>query len=427
MKAQEQELVQPTLGQERPGGWEQRVAQNVDFTNIDQVTGRNSALKRPGYEKIISLTGAHSGFYYDRDKFLCGSDLGICLVTPKNSSYEVIASLQNTKALISWVQHNGMFYWTNGEENGRIKLGANGPWGIERAGRPGISTSATGGMPAGKYQVVCIFLRGREEGGAGKGVPVTVAAGGGIQLTNIPQPQDATIDGIRIYITRQNTDAFQRYDDIAVGTTSLLITEKEKLGKRLETQFYDIPPVGHLITKREGDIAIAVRNILYICMPQRPWLFKRSEATFPFLEDITFLEGTGDGYYVSSDRLYFIKWDSKEEVYKDEMLPPGYEPIPGSAMSVPAHWFGIEKGRESDPLFWWTKRGFPVLGFEGGRIVPVGADKLSIPAYKIGATLLRERAGIMNIITAFNQNAPVSKFGATDSLSITLNKRGESS
>lgn len=421
MRAREQELIQPTVGQEQPGAWEQRIARNVDLTGLGAGKGRNSVVRRTGYEKIISLEAAHSGFRFE-DGILCGSAEGICLVNPKNKAYEVLAVPANSSALISWIEFNGTVYWANGEECGRIKDETAEPWGIERAGRPNLTVSSSGGMPAGRYQVVCLFLRGSEEGSAGSGVVVSVPEGGGIQLSSIPQPTDSSITGIRIYVTKQNGEVFLRHSDVAVGTTSVLLTEKAGLGKRLQTQFMAQPPVGSLLARRNADVAIAKGEFLYVCLPQRPWLYVPMTGIFPFSAPIRMVAPVNDGFFVDADRLYFLRWVSREEVYKTQMLPEDYEAIPRSLIMVPPFWFGIE-GEEAI-AFWWTTRGFPVIGLPGGQLRPVSADKMAVPAYSKAASLLREREGIRQLLTAFYDDAPRSKLGASDALEVTINKRG---
>lgn len=412
LKGREHELVGPTVGQEVPGGFELREAKNFDITDRGRIRGRT------GYEKKLALTGAHSGFPVGR-KILCGSDAGICLVDVDNWTYEVLVSSVNPDALISWAKVGTRVYWMNGETSGIIEGGVNRDWGIARPGKVTATASSTGGLPAGEYQVALTFLLNGEESGATIATKVTVPELGGISLTSIPQGGDT----IRVYVTRQDGDVLFRHSDLPLGTTSFTVTAGA-LGKRLMTQFANKPPVGHIVREHNGRLFIARGDTIFYTMPQIYSLCRISKDFLPrFPERIKMICPTEGGFYVDAGELYFVSFPNAESPALVEELGSDYSVIEGTDREVPAFWFGVET--PGNVGFWWTERGWPVVGGPEGAIRPLGEDKLAIPKYEFGATLLREREGLKQLISAFRFDARDSNFAVSDSLEVTVNYRGQ--
>ena len=423
MRAREADLVQPTVGQEQPGGLEQRVADNVDITNTTS-QGQNTVQRRSGYELVVTLTGAHSGVRaLGSDQILCGSAAGIVLAQPKNDSYTILTVPTPPMAPISWVRFTNRMYWTNGQEHGIIEEESAKVWGVPRAGLVGAVAAVSGGLSAGKYQVLATFLRDGEEGGTGAGVECTVAEGGGITVT---LPQAANADTIRLYVTEQNGDVFFHHSELPMGTAQFLLTQKKPLGKELQTQWAGPPPVGNLICAHKGRILIAVNNLLYYTMPQLPGLSRPSiDVLPPFAGTIKMVQSVDDGIWIDDGRLLFVPFRMAEDPELNSMLDFDHSVIPGTVQSCPPYWFDLQ-GVKENVIFFWTRRGFPMVAGPGGLLVPVGEDKMAIPDYPGGASLLREQGGMRQLLTSFSSAAPKSKFGASDSLEVTVHMRGES-
>jgi len=422
MRAKESDLIQPTIGQEQPGALEQRVANNVDITDTTG-QGKNTVQRRVGYQLAVALVGAHSGVRaVDGERILCGSASGIALVQPKNGTYEILFTPNAPMSPISWTRFTNRVYWTNGEEHGVIIEEQAKTWGVPRAGRVTTTAAVTGNLLAGDYQVLCTFLRDGEEGGTGIGVSCTVEAGGGI-IVDLPQATDADI--IRVYMTEQNGDVFFRHSDLPMGTAQFLLTKKSPLGKELQTQWTAPPPIGTLLCKHNSRILIAKGNLLYYTMPQLPGLYQPSIDILPPLAgQIRMVQSVEDGIWVDDGRLLFIPFQKAEDPELHNMLDFDYSTIPGTAQSCPPFWFGLQ-GIKQNVIFFWTRRGFPMVAGPGGMLVPIGEDKMAISDYSDGASLLREQGGFRQILTSFGTNAPKSKFGASDSLEVTVHMRGE--
>lgn len=406
-RGKEHDLVQPTVGQEQPGLLELREAQNFDLSN------EKSLISRDGYELWVSLAGAHSIKRLGA-KLVCGADSGLCLVDLAQKTSSVLNTAVEPGTPISWAQAGPGMYWTNGSQCGRIIGGANQVWGVDRPGAPTVSASAVGGMKAGKYQVTLTSLFGLEESGAGKGQEVAVAENGGITLTNIPSVGDY----IRIYVTKQNGDVFFWHSDIPAGTLTYLIGDKV-LKKPLATQFATRPPIGHIIAYNDGRIYIAKGNVLYYTMPQRYGLYRPSvDFLPPFNSTIKMIQPVDGGLYVDDGSLYFVRIDKIDGPQLQEPLPVEHSVKEGTNVSVPPYWFDLE-GQELIG-YWWTEQGFPVLGLPDGKVQAIGKDKIAIPKYTRGATLLRQKEGWNQLISAFNRSAPASNFACTDTLTATL-------
>lgn len=411
----EQDLISPIIDQKEIGRLELREAKNFDLTN------RLSLVSRAGYSKILDIPGAHSGFPFE-DKIVCMCSEGLILIDPLAKTYSVINANVSTDFPVSYARYGNQLYWANGSENGKIENGINSSWGLTRPGSPTVEATSDGGFTAGNYQVVLTFIDGYMETGAGKGVPVSLSSGNGIRLTNIPQPENGTAK-IRVYITPVNGEVFLKYSEFLAGTTEAFLTTGA-LGKRLNTQFFDKPPVGHIVRKFRDRLLIAKGKFIFYSAPQRPNLFRPSvDVLPPFNGRIKMIVPVQDGFFVDDGSLSFVSFSKSDDTAIIRLLPEEHSVIEGSDVLVPGYWFGLQ-GTKEPVGFWWTSKGFPVIGGPGGQVTPVGDKEIAIPQYKVGASLLKEKNGLRQIISAFVGGGSGTSFGVSDVLTATLVTRG---
>mgnify|MGYP001185039064 CR=1 FL=1 len=408
----EQDLASPIFNQEQPGPLEAREIKNFNLTN------KETLVSRDGYVKEVSLTSPHSGFPFDPYV------LGVCSqgLVGVHTETKAITVLKNVSPFLtmSFVRFGDGVFWANGEEKGKIVKTVGGignvDWGIPTPPNPTLAVGTGGGLRAGLYQVALTYLSGYVESGASTVKQIDVPAGGSILLTNIPQEATKT----RIYVSSFNGEVLYKYADVT-GTSATIVSGT--LGRKLETQFMEEPPIGHILRYYRGRIIIAKDKWVFYTVPQRPHLCKISVDWLPpFSRRIRMIQTVEDGFYVDNGELYFVQFSKADEVKLVTLLAEQFGVIEGTDLSVPAHIF--QEAGDGNLAYWWTKRGFPVVGKKGGIIVPVGKKELSIDQYGSGASVLLEKSGLTQIISSFGGGGPRSNVGLSDSLTATIINRG---
>jgi hypothetical protein len=148
-------------------------------------------------------------------------------------------------------------YWANETAKGKIRNGVNSEWGTQRPPRqPDCIPIATGGLHAGDYRVALTWIAD-EESGTGMGKRVTVAAGGGIRVTNLPTPP-SYVTKYAIWISSVNGKDMYLYGEYAVSVAEVYIGRLTAAGFlpdiKITTQFgYNPLPQG-LICAHYGRI-----------------------------------------------------------------------------------------------------------------------------------------------------------------------------
>jgi hypothetical protein len=170
-----------------------------EAVNVD-LTGSGKLRRRAGYTARVAATGAHSLWSYG-DTVLYVSDGYLWKLDPRTwTTTNLLAGFTDSRVSYEGIGQHAFF--TDGSRLGRydtLSGAAAWGWGVDSpGGQPDVSATSYGGLAAGKYQVAVTFraLSGLESG-TSEAVTVDVPAGGGIQLTDIPQ---GTGETVRIYV-----------------------------------------------------------------------------------------------------------------------------------------------------------------------------------------------------------------------------------
>lgn len=397
-----------------------RAAENVDL-------GRSGIpQRRQGTSKKISATNFHS--LYATPSF------GWMLASNNNALTSYDAALNATVLrtglapyqVLSYDDINNEVFWSNGFQSGKVNsAGVNVPWGVEKpGGTPFVTATAAGGLSAGTYQVACTFSTASgEEGGSTLATVVSVAEGGGIALSSIPQPTDTRVLLVRCYITQTNGDVLYWTRDIPVGMTSVTLGVGLH-GKALETQWLSPMPPGQIVRYGNGRLWVAVGNVVWYSDPLYYGQTRRSSNFITFSDNIDVMEypneGDGSGLFVAAGkRTYFIAGQNPKEMQLRIVHPFGA--VRGTGATVPGAWFDPQLG--GNVAYWMDSEGSLVLGLAGGAIRPLTSDIYLAPVADSGATLVREIDGLRQIITNL-RGAGVNTAGASDSLVGTITRHG---
>jgi hypothetical protein len=319
-------------------------------------------------------------------------------------------------APITFLDENEDVYYTNGWITGKLTVSdygrvyTDGPWGMERPARQPVSTPLVyGGMHAGSYQVAITYRSAQgEEGGTGVAATVPVAAGGGIALTDIPQP--TTASHIRVYASMADGDVLYYYGEYPAGTAGITLAAFQS-DVRLETQFGHPPPAGQALCLHNGRIYIAQGSVVWYTDPLRYGLYRPHTHFWLFPEAVRLMASVADGVYVATEeRTYFTSGIDTDALNRAEVLP--YGAAAGTVVQVP----------KTQLVAWFSHRGW-VLAGPGGQVKNAMEDRNAVSKFRAGAGLFREANGLRQMVAVL-RDGEASGLMAQDYVDYETARRG---
>lgn len=377
-----------------------RAAINVDFSD----TG--SASRRSGYTKFVSLPGAHSLWTH--------ADLGYMAVADATTLYGLTADGDLTALVtglngseISYCMTPKGVYWANDSRTGCLTFGMEAQsWGVETPNTTFLITPVSGGgLDAGLYGLTVTFISpDGEEGGAPATQYVTVAAGGGIQLSGLPTPQDTSITEIRVYVTSANGTQLFYAGTTLVGASSFLIGQGPR-GRELRTQFYQpLPPLKYPVLKA-GRLFGAYGDLMVWSDPLYYGLTHYKDNYIKVPDPITMIAAPDSQkfllYIGTENRTYVLSADSLEDARLAPVAFTGV--VPGSMAMVMPDAINIQEVVAPVPV-WVDARGVPNAGTEFG-VVPVHS-RFVYPIYSEAAAAFVQIDGVSRYIVGGRGGAP---------------------
>jgi hypothetical protein len=363
-------------------------AMNVDIDDFGYIR------RRDGYEQIRS--GVIHSLYSLGSTALFGDGTTIRLMRADETSTELVNGLSG--APISYVELNGEVYWSNGSQSGVINGSVNRSWGIPAGPIPVVAVSATGVLPAGKYQVACTYVRNTgEEGGTFQSSQITLGAAGGIVVSIPAAAPAADITHVNVYCSTENGEQEYYVRSVALGSGSTTITTLATAGRTLTTQGYGPFPTCTDLEVAHGRIFGAYGVQVVYTPPMRYSLHRPNRDFFMFKSPVRMIAAAEDGLYVSDDSsTYWLNGTDPEKVSMVEVFP--YPAVAGTKVYDPAD------GTTS----WFSERGW-IVGKDGGKAENV-MEKRVIPGVvsPTGAGLFREYNGIKQVVAIVDETAPHS-------------------
>lgn len=386
-----------------------RKALNVDISKS------GDPRRRVGYTKLLDLASAHSLFSNGSITLLVTNSL-LTRLWPDSMNTQTVAPVNG---LISYSDIDGVIYYTDGDVLMRVLPDGTHKraWVPNPPGAPTVGTAAAGSLRPGTYQIAITNISDTgEESGADIGTSITIDAGG-IQLTDIPQSADAA--AVRLYMTVANGDILYAQGDIPMGTSSATVGAHH-LGRKLETQFAEPMPAGHILCHHYGRLYSAVDDMLVYSEALRPGLTRLMDNYFPpFPERIKIVLHHTTGIFVVADKTYFLSGGNPEQMTISEVSP--LSGVEGTGADVSASILGIE-AHGTAPT-WFSDNG-TVVGGPGGVVIPLMESKVAVGEYGSGAALYREENGIRSLVTALQDKGDASKFSTSDSMSMEVRRNG---
>lgn len=378
----------------------------VNAVNLD-VNKEGILTRRDGSTVVISAV-AHS--LWGRDQatafYVKGTDL--CMLTESSPGTVVSATLRagvfQVRRPLSYVLVNGDTYYSNGLITGMIRADNSlHPWGVELPSRRPSLTRAAGNLPSGWYMVALQYVTDRGEvGGMTQAVAINVVADSSIVVSSIPQPVDADVEFISIYVSEQNGDVLYHYGDYALGTTSATLTATSTAGDVARNILSDVMPPTDLLEYYNGRIYGATGSLIWYTNPLQYGQCAPRSNFIPMNGTVSIIKAVSDGVFVGTDSaVIFFKGDGPEEFTLEPVFD--YGAIPGSGIT-------IQKDHPDIVVSFLTERGF-VKGSAGGKVDTGDKERAMVGMFTQGAAFFRELNGVRQVVTTMRgqtRNALVS-------------------
>jgi hypothetical protein len=394
-----------------------------ELLNVDLSNSGGVSLRR-GYEKVYDAgsDSVHSLFSSKKHTvFVQGSNL-----MELNTDYTANALIAvDPNSMMSYAEINNRIYFSNGVDTGVVNEdGTMSEWGVKSpSGQPLLTLNPLGDLWAGTYQVAITFVAADgEESGAALADTIEVPAGNGITCSLFPTDPDAAF--INIYLTAPNGTTLYHRAKVPMGTVNVdFITNPPNYGKQLETQFMEQMPPGHIVRYFKGHMWVAIDDVLVFSQPLRYGLYDPRHDYFRFPSKITIVQRVEDGVYVVADQTYFLAGNDPKQMQQRVVYSEGA--VEETGLNVPPT---MIKEDQFDTIpdylaFWYSVKG-AVLGLPGGQVQTITEDRMDIPEFGYGASLLRNERGIRQLVTSLSNRGNASGFGASDHATAEVRRNG---
>lgn len=372
-------------------------ATNCDITNSERIQTRY------GQTVVQALSNAHSIWSHGAlCLFVQGGALKRLL---PDETVATIKTLVSNNLMAYEAGADGVAYYTNGVDRGRVVNGVYSCWGVPvPVSQPAADISA-GNLPTGKYLYAMTFIRSDGlEGGTGISGEIELTTKSGIQFSGLEVSTNAEVTGKAIYLSTTNGEVLYRAQLLTNATTTFLYQgDSLDLTVPLTTQFASPPPAGHLIGRFNGSLYVCTGNLAYQSDPYAYETFRLADKFMQFTGKLTMFIGLNSSIWTSTDdgRVFHLIGEQPEKMTSKEA--DAGSAILGTALTTTASILakvevtsgtGADEAGTTDSLvaMWASDRGIYV-GYETGDAHNLTETTYSFPPGQLGAAMVRQLRG----------------------------------
>lgn len=359
--------------------------------NVD-ISKEGIVRRRPGFKRVVNNLGMHSLYGYG-SKLLFVDRGSLMLFNPDLRMGDVLGVVGDFP--LSYAEYNGAVYMCNVQGAWRLVDSVLYPVGVVNYYLGGLPfmvdhDNQTEWTHKVAVAVSCVDIHGEESG---------AKVIGECDLSDLPESGD--LGDLRIYSTAGAAGAW-----VLVGS----VEPCEVLG--LEPL-----PGGHFITGHGGRLCVAVDNCVVFSEALRPHLYDPATNVVPFVGKIRMLLSNGDCLYVADDRgVWVLKGKdlfeaSLEQVSSAIIVTGSALVVSSSALPVGREDMNISEGEGL--VVFLTEHGY-VGGRGNGSLVGLSRGLVKLPAGIEGCTVLLERDGMAQLVSAINATSLGAVGTATD-------------
>lgn len=357
-----------------------RNAVNIDIDNAGKIRRRN------GFARVLSASGAHSGFSCGGGTFFVDGTRLMRL--NEDNTAETVC---NVSGPVSYEYFDGIVYFSDGVTTRKIDASGNvSRWGYDYPPAP-VMGSAPGMMPAGTYLAAMTYQTPDGiEHGASNPSSITLNSEGSIVFNYLPLRPDATLN---LYLSAANGKTLYRVGS-AASSSFLVIAEQTGDGAALDKQQISPPPAGSIIRHHAARMYVAQGKVLWYSEPFALSHYRLGAGFIQFEDDIAVIESTDAGLWIATAKQTFLLAPETAEA-------PGlnqrasYGAVPGSST----------KDELTGNAMWYSTRGL-VIGGKQGEFVNVQERMVAADTGAGCAVMVRENNGVRQFVASVRNAQP---------------------
>lgn len=271
---------------------------------------------------------------------------------------------------------NGIYQY-NGQSAQRL--------GIDTPGAP-IVTAGSGSLEAGSYGVALSWLRGALESPVSAVTHCAVGAQGALQVL-LPMALDASITGVRLYLTRQNGGELLRAGDHPASLPEVSIALLPKLGASVQFLHMEPMPTGQYLGLWQGRLVVSNGRTLRFSEALAYHVHDPRHGFVQMPQRITFVAPVDGGLWVGQvDHVVFLRGTAPQELVFERKTSRA--PVPGSAVALASDEAVEASGGGRAAVAWLSSAGF-AMGTPDGGIIEPQAQRLRAISATAGSTVVQ--------------------------------------
>ena len=347
--------------------------------NVD-ISKEGIVRRRPGFKRVVNTPGMHSLYAYG-DKLLFVDRGSLMLFNPETRVGDVLGLVGDSP--LHYTEYNGYVYMSSIQGCWRLDNGVLHPVGVANWYSGGLPFTGDHDNQTEWAHKVTVAVSVVSPYGEESGAKII----GECDYSDLPESGDW--GDLRLYSTSGAAGAW-----VLVGS----VEPCEVLGM-------EVLPGGHFITGHKGRLCVAVDNCVVFSEALRPHLYDPATNVIPFVGKIKMLVSNGDCLYVADDRgVWILKGKDLFEASLERVSSAII--VTGSALVVPST--ALPAGREDMDIsegeglvVFLTEHGY-VGGKGNGSLVNLSRGLVKLPAGREGHTVLLERDGMAQLVSAIN-------------------------
>ena len=253
-----------------------------------------------------------------------------------------------------------------------------------------------GSLDAGDYGVAVAWLRGSLESAPSQIKTAHVPASGSLEIT-LPLCLDATVTGVRLYLTTPNGGELAREQDYPLGAATIVVSVSPKLGAPAQFQHLSPMPTGQYLAYWRGRLLTAKGNVLRFSEALTYHLHSERHGFVQMPQRITFVQPVDGGIWIGQvDHVAFLAGSTPDQLSMSRKTAKA--PVPGSAIMVDADTLGGELSQGGGSTAVWLADNGYVAGTSSGQVVELQAGVLRGIVGSSGASVALDRR-LLTVVT----------------------------
>jgi hypothetical protein len=299
---------------------------------------------------------------------------------------------------------NNKVYYSDGNIRGVVENGVSRSWGLDIPSVPILSSSIPGSLKAGVYQTCLTYVRNDgQESGASDAASITLTNDtSGIRVSGIIASSDPTVDKIRIYVSRRDSEIFYLAYTLTNTNQMIDFTTFDGLSAiPLKTQFLSAPPAGQILEYHGGMIHIGSFDVDWYTEPFKYELCNTMTNHIQFQNDLSIIGAVDDGIFYGTDEEILFARGAGPKTFKIEDKAD-YGAIFGTMRKVKRP--DVGKNEEMSTFIMFASKKGLCVGGSNGDLVNKTRDVYDYTATDIGAGFIRREHGIDQYIAVLGKS-----------------------